>query len=95
MGPWLNGLFQNRDDKIALHFAWKNEMQLVSKAVDLVERALAPFAPIPPRRRAHYFDERQLALRHEKLSEVRVVFDSIDPTGKFNSEYLKTLGVRV
>jgi len=89
---WLSPMKQ--EDKIALHFTWKNERQSVSKAVDLVERALAPFAPIPHWGKVHHFDERRLALRHEKLSEARATFDSLDPAGKFSSEYLRILGVR-
>ncbi|WP_157671308.1 D-arabinono-1,4-lactone oxidase [Candidatus Aquiluna sp. UB-MaderosW2red] len=62
--------------------------------MNLFEGALALFEPIPHWGRVHHFDQEQPAISHPKHVQARAVFDSLDPAGKFSSEYLRSLEFR-
>ena len=89
---WLSPM--RRGDSIALHFTWINDIPAVEKAVDLVEKAIAPFDPVPHWGKVHHFDKAKLQLSHPMLSKAKDLFDSLDPKGTFSSEYLRSLGIR-
>jgi xylitol oxidase len=89
---WLSPM--RRGDSIALHFTFKNDVPAVARVVEKLESALAPFNPIPHWGKVHGFTGEQLAAVHPTISAARKVFDELDPEGKFNSPYLRALGVR-
>ena len=89
---WLSPML--RGDSVALHFTWINDKAKVDRAVDLVEKATAPFSPIPHWGKVHHFTKDQLQKAHPKLNQARELFDSLDPEGVFSTEYLRSLGVR-
>lgn len=89
---WLSPM--RRGDSIALHFTFKNDVPAVTRVVEKLEAALAPFNPIPHWGKVNGFTGEQLAAVHPKLAEARTVFDELDPEGKFSSPYLRSLGVR-
>lgn len=89
---WLSPM--NRGDSVALHFTWVNDTPAVDKAVAALEEVLAEFDPIPHWGKVHHFDKSKLEKVHARLGKARAVFDELDPEGVFNTEYLKSLGVR-
>ena len=89
---WLSPML--RGDSIALHFTWINDSEKVDRAVELIEKVTAEFDPIPHWGKVHHFEKEQLTKAHPRLNQARELFDSLDPEGVFNSEYLQSLGVR-
>ena len=89
---WLSPM--QRGDSVALHFTWINDSKKVDEAVELVEKALEPFDPIPHWGKVHHFTKSQLEIAYPKLREAREIFNSLDPKGVFISDYLISLGVR-
>jgi xylitol oxidase len=78
-------------DLVAFHFTWISDTAAVLAAVDLVERALAPFAPVPHWGKvfasrsgpADPDDQRFPGLR--RFAELAATFD---PDGKFSNDFL-------
>ena len=89
---WLS--MMHRGDSVALHFTWINDTKKVDEAVQVVEKALAPFSPIPHWGKVHHFTKDALEASYPKLAKARAVFDSLDPKGVFRSDYLASLGIR-
>jgi alditol oxidase len=89
---WLSPM--SRADSVALHFTWINDTEAVDKAVDVLEKVLADFDPIPHWGKVHHFDKADLERVYPKLSDAKKVFDALDPKGTFSSEYLRSLGIR-
>lgn len=89
---WLSPM--RRGDSIALHFTWKNEPELVDIAVQELEKVLAPMEPIPHWGKVHHFTQSDLERAHPMLSKAREQFENADPSGKFSSDYLRSLGIR-
>jgi xylitol oxidase len=89
---WLS--MMHRGDSVALHFTWINDSAKVDEAVDIVEKALAPFDPIPHWGKVHHFTKDALEKLYPKLKDARAIYDALDPKGVFSSEYLVSLGIR-
>lgn len=89
---WLSPM--NRGDQVALHFTFENNLPAVMPVVNLLERVLAPFAPIPHWGKLHGVSAKELGLVHPHLARAKAVFDELDPEGKFATDYLRRLGVR-
>ena len=89
---WLS--MTQRGDSVALHFTWINDTKKVDELVDLVEKALEPFDPIPHWGKVHHFTKSRLERVHPKLERARGVYESLDPNGAFSSDYLISLGIR-
>lgn len=89
---WLS--MMHRGDSVALHFTWINDSARVDEAVDVVEKALAPFDPIPHWGKVHHFTKDALEKLYPKLKDARAIYDALDPKGVFSSEYLVSLGIR-
>ena len=91
-GLWLSEAYER--DAVALHFTWADDAVAVARAVDVVEEALAPFAPRPHWGKVHHFDADAIARVVPRVADARAVFERLDPEGVFSGPYLRRLGLR-
>jgi xylitol oxidase len=83
---WLSPTYGQ--DRLAIHFTWKNDPAAVAPAVAAVERALAPFEARP-----HWgkvFSMPVVGL-YPKLGEFVDLMATLDPSGKFRNAYVERL----
>ncbi|WP_281200198.1 FAD-binding protein [Nonomuraea candida] len=79
---WLSP-FHGRDS-VGVHFTWIRDVAAVMPVVELVEEALAPYAPIP-----HWG---KLFTRWPECSEpFRALARRLDPEGKFGNDFTRAL----
>jgi alditol oxidase len=89
---WLSEAYER--DAVALHFTWVDDAAAVSRAVDVVEEALAPFAARPHWGKVHHHDADAIARVTPRLTDARAVFERLDPAGVFSAPSLERIGVR-
>lgn len=89
---WLSPML--RGDSIALHFTFINDVPRVASVVSKIEERLKDHGIIPHWGKVHGFTATELAAVHPKLAAAKKVFDELDPTGKFSSDYLVKIGAR-
>jgi xylitol oxidase len=82
---WLSPQYGN--DTLSIHFTWVRDQAAVDAAVVHVERALAPFRPLP-----HWgkvFAGRHVGADYEKLQDFTRLRDRMDPQRKFSNPWLE------
>ncbi len=78
-------------DLLALHFTWVRDPDLVRRAVDVVEDALAPFDPVPHWGKVNHADRQVYADRYDRLGDVAALADHHDPEHRFRNAFLDDL----
>ncbi|MGN6326999.1 FAD-binding protein [Pseudolysinimonas sp.] len=91
-GLWLSEAYER--DSVALHFTWADDAEAVSRAVDVVEEALAPFAARPHWGKVHHLDATGIAAVVPRAADARAVFERLDPAAVFAGPHLQRLGLR-
>ena len=89
---WLSGAYQR--DAFIIHFTWENRPDEVTDALRLIEPALEPFGARPHWGKRHLFDRQRLERVVPRLADARVVFERLDPDGRFVNEHLVRVGLR-
>ncbi len=79
---WLSP--QYRHDAIGLHFTWRRDQAAVERALEVVEAALAPFAPRP-----HWGKLFLTSPRYERMGDFAALRDRLDPRGAFRNRWLE------
>ena len=78
---------QYRRDVAAFHFTWRNDDELVDRAVRAVEEALAPFAPRPHWGKVFHADAYSAAGAYERLDDFVALAHRYDPHGVFVNDW--------
>jgi xylitol oxidase len=83
---WLSHNYQQ--DCLAFHFTWHQDWPAVSKALDAIEAALAPFNPRPHWGKLFTMPRATLRSRYARLGDFRALAHRHDPNGKFRNVFL-------
>ncbi|WP_425861047.1 D-arabinono-1,4-lactone oxidase [Arthrobacter sp. TWP1-1] len=86
---WLSGNYGR--DGIALHFTWTLDQEAVEGVLPLIEQALAPFAARPHWGKVFTVDAAAIAPLYPKFDEFKALVKKLDPTGKFQNDFLKRI----
>jgi xylitol oxidase len=79
---WLSPHFER--DSVALHFTWVPNIDLVLRAVDALEEALAPFAPRP-----HWGKVFRHAPGYPRGRDFAALAARLDPAGTFRNAFVE------
>ncbi|GAA3284970.1 FAD-binding protein [Dactylosporangium vinaceum] len=79
---WLSPHFER--DSVALHFTWVPNQELVLRAVDALEEALAPFAPRP-----HWGKVFRSAPAYPRGRDFAALAARLDPAGVFRNAFVE------
>lgn len=89
---WLSPAYER--DSVAIHFTWRAHPAEVQALLPRIEKALGPFGARPHWGKLFTMDRRQLANVYERVYDVKVLAELLDPAGKFRNGFLgQTLGL--
>ncbi len=91
-GLWLSGAHGR--DTLAIHFTWRNRPAEVAALTPRIEEALAPFGARPHWGKVHTMTADAVAAVHPRLAQARLLYEALDPTGRFANDHLRRLGIR-
>lgn len=83
---WLST--NNSGDSVGFHFSMARDWGGVSKALKVIEAALAPFEPRPHWGKLFVMPAAQVKAGHPRLDDFRVLAQKHDPQGKFRNAFL-------
>jgi xylitol oxidase len=83
---WLST--NNSGDSVGFHFSMARDWAEVSKALKVIEAALAPFGPRPHWGKLFVMPAAQVKAGHPRLADFRVLAHKHDPQGKFRNAFL-------
>ncbi len=83
---WLST--NNAGDSVGFHFSMARDWAGVSKALKVIEAALAPFEPRPHWGKLFVMSAAEVRAGHPRLAEFRALAARHDPTGKFRNAFL-------
>lgn len=83
---WMSPCYQK--DSVAIHTTWKQDVDTVMGLIQLVEKQLAPFDPIPHWAKLFTMSPKLLQSRYEKLGDFKQLVARYDPEGKFRNDFL-------
>ena len=83
---WLSPF--HRGDSVGIHFSWKINEPEVMKILREIEKALAPFEPIPHWGKLFTIPREELHSRYPKMQDFINLCNEFDPQGKFRNSYL-------
>lgn len=83
---WLST--NNSGDSVGFHFSMARDWAEVSKALKVIEAALAPFEPRPHWGKLFVMPAAQVKAGHPRLAEFRALAQRHDPAGKFRNAFL-------
>lgn len=83
---WLST--NNAGDSVGFHFSMARDWAEVSKALKVIEAALAPFEPRPHWGKLFVMPAAQVMAGHPRLADFRKLADRHDPGGKFRNAFL-------
>jgi xylitol oxidase len=83
---WLST--NNSGDSVGFHFSMARDWAAVSKALKVIESALAPFEPRPHWGKLFVMPAAQVRAGHPRLGEFRALAARHDPAGKFRNAFL-------
>jgi xylitol oxidase len=84
---WLSPAYQ--EDKVAIHFTWKQDWPAVGKLLPQIERELAPFQVKPHWGKLFTLSKAKLSSRYAKMQDFTTLVKEYDPQGKFVNDYLQ------
>ena len=85
---WMSPAYQR--ESVAFHCTWKNDYE-VPYLISLIEDALAPFHFRPHLGKVFNVDGSHLRSVLPKFDQFREHVKRVDPSGKFQNEFTKTL----
>ena len=83
---WMSPCY--KQDCIAIHFTWKQNVKEVGALLPIIEAELEPFMARPHWGKIFSIAPSLLASRYEKLPEFIDLAKQFDPKGKFKNDYL-------
>ena len=83
---WLST--NNAGDSVGFHFSMARDWAEVSKALKVIEAALAPFAPRPHWGKLFVMPAAEVQASHPRLADFRALAVRYDPAGKFRNAFL-------
>ncbi|MDQ1681114.1 MAG: alditol oxidase [Frankiaceae bacterium] len=83
---WLSMAYGR--DSVAIHFTWVKNARAVARVVELVERALEPFAPRPHWGKVFAAGPQALAARYPRYDDFRELLARRDPGRVFANDFL-------
>lgn len=83
---WLST--NNSGDSVGFHFSMARDWPEVSKALKVIEAALAPFEPRPHWGKLFVMPAAEVRAGHPRLAEFRALAQKHDPQGKFRNAFL-------
>jgi xylitol oxidase len=83
---WLST--NNAGDSVGFHFSMARDWAQVSKALKVIEAALAPFAPRPHWGKLFVMAADEVQAGHPRLADFRALAARHDPGGKFRNAFL-------
>lgn len=83
---WMSPCYQK--DSVAIHTTWKQDIDRVMGLIELVEKQLAPFDPIPHWAKLFTMSPKTLQSKYEKLADFQQLVAQYDPQGKFRNGFL-------
>ncbi len=84
---WLSGNYGR--DGIGLHFTWTLDQDAVERVLPLIEEALAPFGARPHWGKVFTVEAAAIAPLYPKFDEFKALVKALDPSGKFQNEFLE------
>jgi xylitol oxidase len=72
-----------------IHFTWHDDDQKVSRALQAVHEALAPFDPRPHWGKVFHVDAGAVRRHYPRLGDFRALLDRDDPDRKFGNAFLE------
>ncbi|MDT0690309.1 FAD-binding protein [Salegentibacter sp. F188] len=84
---WMSPFYQRAS--IAFHFTWKQEWESVKNLLPLIEKALAPYKPLPHWGKLFTMAPPVLQGRLPKLNDFKHLVRHHDPQGKFRNSFLQ------
>ena len=85
---WLSP--QHGRDSVGIHFTWVADQPRVTRALEAVEAALAPFDARPHWGKLFTMPAAQLQSLYQKLPDFQDLLRTYDPQGKFRNAFLDT-----
>jgi xylitol oxidase len=83
---WLST--NHGEDSVGFHFSWERDWALVEKALQVLETALAPFAPRPHWGKLFVMKAAAVQSRYPRLADFRALATRHDPHGKFRNGFI-------
>jgi len=83
---WLST--NNAGDSVGFHFSMARDWAEVSKALKVIEAALAPFGPRPHWGKLFVMPSPDVKAGHPRLADFRALAQRHDPQGKFRNAFL-------
>lgn len=84
---WWISMNQGRTS-VGIHFAFRHDWPAVSRALPLIEAALAPFAPRPHWGKLFTMPAKEVHARYPHLGDFTALATRLDPAGKFRNAFL-------
>jgi alditol oxidase len=86
-GRWLSPQFER--DTACFHFTWALDLEGVRRALEHVERALAPFDPRPHWGKVSLAVEGPVGRRYPRLDDFLALRERLDPERRFANPWLE------
>ncbi len=86
---WMSPFYQRAS--IAFHFTWKQEWEAVKQLLPLIEKALAPYKPLPHWGKLFTMEPAVLRSRLQKPEDFKQLIHQYDPHGKFRNSFLQEM----
>lgn len=83
---WFSPFY--RGDSVGIHFSWKINEKAVMKILPEIEKALAPYKPIPHWGKLFVTSPEKLQSYYPKMPDFIALAKEFDPDGKFRNDYL-------
>jgi xylitol oxidase len=83
---WLSMAY--RQDSVALHFTWFDDVVAAAAAIVALERALEPFAPRPHWGKLFTMAPEVVRAHYERLPDFQQLRGQLDPTNKLGNEFV-------
>jgi len=83
---WLSMNYER--DSVGIHFAFGRDWPSVSRALGVIETALAPFAPRPHWGKLFVMPPAAVQTLYPRLGDFRSLARQLDPVGKFRNPFL-------
>lgn len=84
---WLSPAY--KQDVIAIHFTWKQEVDKVMQVIPQVEAKLKPFGAMPHWGKIFTMPATELQSRYPKFKDFRALAKKMDPKGVWKNEFLE------
>jgi len=86
---WMSTCYKQQS--VAFHFTWKQDIAVIMDLLPLIEQQLAPFQPRPHWGKLFTMPAAVLQSRYPKLDDFKQFIRHHDPKGKFGNGYLDIL----